>query len=143
MPTTTESLSILISFLKRRICKIHCCVIRSNVYNIKHKKIRKDGHCMEYISVSEAAKKWEISERRIQKLCKENRIPGVERISRIWLIPWGTRAVLQSGRLPSRVGRWCCRRLRGIQEPEKPAECSRGRRLHCQYFSRCLYRGRG
>ena len=42
---------------------------------------------MEYISVSEAAKKWEISERRVQKLCKENRIPGVERISRIWLIP--------------------------------------------------------
>lgn len=42
---------------------------------------------MEYISVSEAARKWEISERRVQKLCEENRIPGVERISRIWLIP--------------------------------------------------------
>lgn len=42
---------------------------------------------MEYISVSEAAKKWGISERRVQKLCEENRIPGVERISRIWLIP--------------------------------------------------------
>lgn len=42
---------------------------------------------MEYISVSEAAKKWGISERRVQKLCEENRVPGVERISRIWLIP--------------------------------------------------------
>ncbi len=42
---------------------------------------------MDYISVPEAAKKWGISERRVQKLCKENRIPGVERISRIWLIP--------------------------------------------------------
>lgn len=42
---------------------------------------------MEYISVSEAAKKWGISERRVQKLCEENRILGVERISRIWLIP--------------------------------------------------------
>ena len=42
---------------------------------------------MEYISVSEAAKKWGISERRVQKLCEENRISGVERISRIWLIP--------------------------------------------------------
>lgn len=42
---------------------------------------------MEYISVPEAAKKWNISERRVQKLCKENRIPGVTRFSRIWLIP--------------------------------------------------------
>lgn len=42
---------------------------------------------MEYISVSEAAKKWGISERRVQKLCEENRILGIERISRIWLIP--------------------------------------------------------
>ena len=42
---------------------------------------------MEYISVSEAAKKWGISERRVQKLCEENRVSGVEQISRIWLIP--------------------------------------------------------
>lgn len=42
---------------------------------------------MEYISAPEAAKKWGISERRVQKLCEENRIPGVERLSRMWLIP--------------------------------------------------------
>jgi hypothetical protein len=42
---------------------------------------------MEYISVSEAAKKWGISERRVQKLCEENRILGVARFSRMWLIP--------------------------------------------------------
>lgn len=42
---------------------------------------------MEYISASEAAKKWGISERRVQKLCEENRIPGVERFGRMWLIP--------------------------------------------------------
>ncbi len=41
----------------------------------------------EYITVQEAATKWEISERRIQKLCEENRIPGVVRLSRVWLIP--------------------------------------------------------
>ena len=29
----------------------------------------------DYITVQEAAKKWAISERRIQKLCEENRIP--------------------------------------------------------------------
>ena len=42
---------------------------------------------LEYISAPEAAKKWGISERRVQKLCEEGRIPGVARISRMWLIP--------------------------------------------------------
>jgi len=44
---------------------------------------------MDYISVQEAAAKWGVSERRIQKLCEENRIVGVVRVSRIWLIPKG------------------------------------------------------
>ena len=42
---------------------------------------------MEYISVLEAAKKWGISERRVQKLCEENRIPGVTKFSYMWLVP--------------------------------------------------------
>lgn len=42
---------------------------------------------MDYISVQEAAKKWDISERRVQKLCEVSRIPGVVRFSRLWLIP--------------------------------------------------------
>lgn len=42
---------------------------------------------MEYMSASEAAKKWGISERRVQKLCEEKRIPGVAKFSYMWLIP--------------------------------------------------------
>jgi len=42
---------------------------------------------MDYISASEAAKQWGISERRVQKLCEENRIPNVLKFSRMWLIP--------------------------------------------------------
>ena len=42
---------------------------------------------LEYISAPEAAKKWGISERRVQKLCEENRILGVAKFSRMWLIP--------------------------------------------------------
>lgn len=42
---------------------------------------------LEYISAPEAAKKWGISERWVQKLCKENRITGVEKFSRMRLIP--------------------------------------------------------
>lgn len=42
---------------------------------------------MDYISSPEAAKKWGISERRVQKLCEENRIPGVSKLGYMWLIP--------------------------------------------------------
>lgn len=41
----------------------------------------------EYMTVQDAAKLWELSERRVQKLCKENRIDGVLHINRAWLIP--------------------------------------------------------
>ena len=49
--------------------------------------LREDSKMLEYISAPEAAKKWRISERRVQKLCEEKRIPGVA--SRMWLIPKG------------------------------------------------------
>ncbi len=42
-----------------------------------------------YISVREAAIKWGILERRIQKLCEQNRINGVIRFGRSWAIPKG------------------------------------------------------
>ncbi|MBM6801698.1 helix-turn-helix domain-containing protein [Mediterraneibacter glycyrrhizinilyticus] len=44
---------------------------------------------MEYMSCPEATRKWGISERRVQKLCEENRIPGVSKIGYMWLIPKG------------------------------------------------------
>ena len=40
-----------------------------------------------YISVKEAAEKWGISERRIQKLCGGSRIEGVARFGHAWMIP--------------------------------------------------------
>ena len=42
---------------------------------------------LEYISAPEAAKKWGISERRVQKLCEGERIPGVSKLGYMWLIP--------------------------------------------------------
>ena len=42
---------------------------------------------MAYMSCPEAAEKWGISERRVQILCKENRISGVSKIGYMWLIP--------------------------------------------------------
>lgn len=42
---------------------------------------------MNYISVKDAAKKFNISERRIQKLCEANRIQDCIMVSGVWLIP--------------------------------------------------------
>ena len=39
------------------------------------------------MSCAEVAGKWGISERRVQKLCEENRIPGVSKFGKVWLIP--------------------------------------------------------
>lgn len=42
---------------------------------------------MEYMTIAEAAKKWNISRRRVQTLCSQNRIPGLERLGATWMIP--------------------------------------------------------
>ncbi|WP_312072257.1 DNA-binding protein [Anaerotignum propionicum] len=42
---------------------------------------------LDYISVQQASIKWGISERRIQKLCEENRIDGAVRFGHAWAIP--------------------------------------------------------
>lgn len=42
---------------------------------------------MEYMTVREAAEKWSVTERWIQKLCEENRVEGAVRFSRVWMIP--------------------------------------------------------
>lgn len=42
---------------------------------------------MKYLTVKEFAEKWHLSERRIQKLCIENRIEGVIRFGHSWAIP--------------------------------------------------------
>ena len=41
----------------------------------------------EYMTAQEAAEKWNVSLRRVQRLCKENRIDGTMNINRVWLIP--------------------------------------------------------
>lgn len=41
----------------------------------------------EYMTAQEAAEKWGVSLRWVQRLCKENRIEGAMNINRVWLIP--------------------------------------------------------
>lgn len=42
---------------------------------------------MQYTSVKAIAKKFQLSERRVQKLCETNRIEGCQMVSGVWLIP--------------------------------------------------------
>ena len=58
---------------------------------------------MEYISCAEAAAKWGISERRVQKLCEDNRIPGAVKFSRVWLIPKDTEKPVDGRRKGKRL----------------------------------------
>ena len=41
----------------------------------------------EYMTAQEASKRWDISVRRVQRLCKEKRSEGVININRVWIIP--------------------------------------------------------
>lgn len=40
-----------------------------------------------YITTKEAAKKWNITQRRVLALCEEDRIPGLARLGNMWIIP--------------------------------------------------------
>ena len=58
----------------------------AQTYIIECSKLQRTDE-MDYISTAQAAKKWGISERRVQRLYVDNRIDGAIRFSRIWAIP--------------------------------------------------------
>lgn len=45
------------------------------------------GDFMEYMTIAETAKKWNLSRRRVQTLCSQDRIPGLQRFGSTWMIP--------------------------------------------------------
>lgn len=45
---------------------------------------------MKYITTSQAAEKWSISQRRVQVLCTNGRIEGVFKLGENWAIPENT-----------------------------------------------------
>ncbi|MDD3138395.1 MAG: DNA-binding protein [Lachnospiraceae bacterium] len=42
---------------------------------------------MEFLTVKQVSEKWNISTRRILKLCEDGRIKGASKIAGIWLLP--------------------------------------------------------
>lgn len=55
---------------------------------------------MEYLTANEIAEKWDISSRRVRKLCCEGRVKGAIQKGVLWLIPSNTQKPqeLQRGR---------------------------------------------
>lgn len=45
---------------------------------------------MEYLTSNEIAEKWDISSRRVRKLCNEGRVEGAIQKGILWLIPENT-----------------------------------------------------
>jgi hypothetical protein len=45
------------------------------------------GIAMGYITASQAADKWKISQRRVQILCSQNRLEGIFKLGDAWAIP--------------------------------------------------------
>ena len=44
-----------------------------------------------YITLIEAAEKWELSSRRVRKLCEDGRVEGAMKFGRSWAIPVETK----------------------------------------------------
>ena len=42
---------------------------------------------LDYMTLREAGEKWGISPRQINYYCSDGRIPGAEKMGRVWLIP--------------------------------------------------------
>lgn len=40
-----------------------------------------------YLTIKETAAKWELSERRVQKMCSTGQIPGVTKFGNAWAVP--------------------------------------------------------
>lgn len=45
---------------------------------------------MDYCTIHEISEKWNLSERRLQELCSQGRIPGAIKFGRDWAIPKDT-----------------------------------------------------
>ena len=40
-----------------------------------------------YLTIKEVAEKWEITPRRVQRLCADGKLPGAKKFGRDWAIP--------------------------------------------------------
>lgn len=76
----------MILFLYLDDCKKEIDIRRFCEYNIFGKKFYSRWE-VEYITIKEAADKWNLSVRRVQCICMEGKIKGVKKFGHAWAIP--------------------------------------------------------
>lgn len=52
--------------------------------------VLRGGYMMDFLTIKEVAETWNVTPRRIQKMCAEGRIPGAKKFGRDWAIPADT-----------------------------------------------------
>ena len=62
---------------------------------------------MDYMTLREAGEKWGISPRQINSYCSDGRIPGAEKMGRVWLIPKDAKKPIDGRSEERRVGKEC------------------------------------
>ena len=65
-------------------------MIRDSIYNFMRlltEVIFIEVHMEGYMTIKQAAEKWDVTPRRIQKLCADGRIEGAMKFGRDWAIP--------------------------------------------------------
>ena len=61
-----------------------------------------------YIDVREAAERWDITQRQVQKLCKEGKVQGAVNFAKVWAIPKDAKKPTRTGKLkPGRKKKEC------------------------------------
>lgn len=53
---------------------------------------------MDYMTLKQASEKWGVSPRMINYYCSEGRIPGAEKMGKVWLIPKDAKKPLDARR---------------------------------------------
>ena len=70
--------------------ELQVAIIRPVEYNENDSVCVDAEDNMDYMTANQAAKKWGISQRRVQVLCAEGRIDGVFKLGEAWAIPANT-----------------------------------------------------
>lgn len=83
-----------------KVCTLD--TVRLNDYN-RNSMLRRAA-MFDYMTAQEAAEKWNVSLRWVQRLCKENRIDGIINVNRVWLIPKDTQKPADARRKENKKG---------------------------------------